>query len=89
MAEVCSTTAMSEMASILNLFGVVQDPKKAYIKGAMLRNSLVTVYLISTNDWASLSFFSKENILDRRFNCSWLKIQRGRSFQEVGQDLHQ
>ena len=88
-ADVCSTMAMSEIASILKLFGFAQEPKKAYIKGAMLRNSLVTVYLISTKDWASLNFFSKENILDRRFNWSWLKIQRGHSFLEEGQGSHQ
>ena len=85
-ADVCSTTAISEIASILKLFGFVQDPKKAYINGAILLSSLVTVYLISTKDWASRNFFSNEKILDNRFNWSSLKIQRDHSFLEVGQD---
>ena len=76
---------MSEIASILNLFGFVHSPKKAKTKGVMFLNSFVTVYLISTKDFASRNFFSNVKILAKRFNWSWLKIQLAHSFQAEGQ----
>ena len=82
MADVCSTMAMSEIASILKLFGFVQEPKKAYIKIEESISSKGYVRLSVTDEGKGVPKKYKERVFERFY-----RIDKGRSTEKGGTGL--